>query len=308
MIDRPLVSIVLPTHNRAHLIKRAIDSVVSQDYSNWELLVIDDCSTDGTEEVIAIFLKDSRIQYVRNEINLGGSGARNVGILKAKGDFITFLDSDDEYLPEKIELQLQLFETSTITNLGVINCGRLDEKNGKIYSRWIPKFRGNVRVPLLSKDKVGANTSLLMIKREVIEEGIFFDDKMPAGQDWDFLIRICLKFNLDFVDKELVIIHHHEGPRVYNKLSAIKAYSLQLLKYGELIKDNKKIYKKFLVRKALVEFVNEENELACNTIKSFDGNSFLLNYLWHSYFRIFQNTNSFFSKVSLKILLFITFD
>jgi glycosyltransferase involved in cell wall biosynthesis len=254
------------------------------------------------------FLKDDRIELYDNKVNLGGSGSRNIGIFHSKGQFVTFLDSDDEYLPDKVKLQVELFKNSKIPNLGVVNCGRFDQRNDQIYSKWIPKFRGDVTIPLLSKDKVGSNTSLLMVSREVLDSGLKFDENMPAGQDWDFLIRICLKFNMDFVDQNLVIIHHHDGPRVYDNLSAVKAYQMQLVKYNDLLKRDLKVFKKFSIRKALVEFVNQEKTLAIGTLndKAFE-NDLLIN-LWKRYFKFYKTNSSISSKILLKILLYISFD
>ncbi|MEB2784730.1 glycosyltransferase family 2 protein [Algoriphagus persicinus] len=303
-----LVSIVLPTYNRAHLVSRAINSVINQTYLNWELIIVDDFSKDDSISVIKSYLKDDRIKLYENKVNLGGSGSRNIGIFHSRGEFVTFLDSDDEYLPDKVKLQVELFKTSKIENLGVVNCGRFDQRNGQIYNKWIPKFRGDVTIPLLSKDKVGSNTSLLMVSREVLDDEIRFDENMPAGQDWDFLIRICLEFNMDFVDQNLVIIHHHDGPRVYNNLSAIRAYQLQLEKYNHLLKKDFKVLKKFSIRKALVEFVNKERTLAITTLsdKSFDQD--LLIKFWKIYFKLYKSNSSISSKIFLKILLYISFD
>lgn len=308
MEEQSLVSIILPTFNRENLVSRAIFSVINQSYENWELIIVDDCSEDNSITVIERFLKDNRLKLIRNKKNLGGSGSRNVGIEYSKGDFITFLDSDDEYLPDKVKLQVNLFKNSKINNLGVVNCGRFDERNGKIYSSWLPKFKGDVRVPLLSKDKVGANTSLLMVTRKVLENNIRFDNNMPAGQDWDFLIRVCLKFNMDFVNHHLVIIHHHNGPRVYNNVSAINAYHLQLEKYSDLIRSKSSILKKFLIRKALVEFSNNEKILALKTINVRELKYDKLISLWRFYFKNFKDSSSIFSKIFLKFLLAISFE
>ena len=101
-IQNPLVSIIIPTFNRGYILPRAIKSALSQTYQNIELIIIDDGSTDNTEEIVKDF-SDPRIQYIRYSENKGRPAARNKGIKKSKGDFFAFLDSDDEYPPEKIE-------------------------------------------------------------------------------------------------------------------------------------------------------------------------------------------------------------
>ena len=98
----PNVTVVLPTHDRAKLLRRAIDSVLSQDYQDLELIVVDDASTDDTQTVVQQFA-DQRIRYVRLADRQGATAARNAGISAARGEFIGFQDSDDEWLPGKLE-------------------------------------------------------------------------------------------------------------------------------------------------------------------------------------------------------------
>ena len=95
-------SIILPTYNRAHRINRAIESILEQRYSDWELIIVDDASTDNTEEVIQPYLSDLRIRYLKNETNQERCVSRNIGIYTAKGDYICFLDSDDYHLPHHL--------------------------------------------------------------------------------------------------------------------------------------------------------------------------------------------------------------
>ena len=106
--DAPLVSVVLPTFNRERLLPRAINSVLNQTYKNLELIIVNDGSTDDTEKVVKGY-SDKRIRYYKQELNKGGSAARNVGIKLARGELISFQDSDDEWLPEKLERQVRKF-------------------------------------------------------------------------------------------------------------------------------------------------------------------------------------------------------
>jgi glycosyltransferase involved in cell wall biosynthesis len=109
----PFFSIILPTFNRAHLLKRALDSVLSQSFTDWELLIVDDGSSDNTREVVQIYLLDPRISY-SFEVNSGPAMARNRGIASARGEYITFIDSDDEYLPEHLQTRYDLLKESDI--------------------------------------------------------------------------------------------------------------------------------------------------------------------------------------------------
>ncbi len=105
----PTVSVIIPTYNRANLVSRAIKSVLNQTYQDFEIIVVDDCSEDNTEEIVKSF-NDSRIRYIKHKKNKGGSAARNTGIKRARGKYIAFLDDDDEWLPSKLEKQIMLFE------------------------------------------------------------------------------------------------------------------------------------------------------------------------------------------------------
>ena len=104
------VSVIIPTYNRAKLIKRSILSVLNQTYQNFEIIVVDDGSADDTKSVVESF-NNPKIRYIRHDINKGQSAARNTGIKNAKGKYIAFQDSDDEWLPEKLEKQMSCFES-----------------------------------------------------------------------------------------------------------------------------------------------------------------------------------------------------
>lgn len=105
-----LVSIVMPSFNTGDFIASTIDSVLSQTYKNWELLIVDDCSTDNTDNVVKSYLSDFRIRYIRNENNCGAAVSRNKALREAKGRWIAFLDSDDLWMPEKLEKQISFME------------------------------------------------------------------------------------------------------------------------------------------------------------------------------------------------------
>src|SRR6056297_3803158 len=113
------VSIIIPTYNRKKLLKNAIQSVLKQTYKNLEIVIVDDGSSDGTQNLIDN-INNNKIKYIRNEKSVGGSQARNIGINNSTGKYITFLDDDDEYLPEKIEKQVLKFNNN---NIGLVYTG-----------------------------------------------------------------------------------------------------------------------------------------------------------------------------------------
>lgn len=120
-----LVSIIMPSYNTAQYIGESIASVQKQTYQNWELIIVDDCSTDNTDKVVAPLLSDSRIWYLKNDVNSGAAVSRNRGLREAKGKWIAFLDSDDLWMPEKLEKQIAFMESKgyhfSYTNYEEIN-------------------------------------------------------------------------------------------------------------------------------------------------------------------------------------------
>ncbi|XQF93065.1 glycosyltransferase family 2 protein [Pseudoalteromonas espejiana] len=112
--DKSLVSIIMPAHNVAEYISESIKSVLKQTYLDWELILVDDCSTDETINVITPFLEDIRIQLIVNEANLGGAGSRNVAIKHARGQYIAFLDSDDLWTADKLEKQIDFMQKTML--------------------------------------------------------------------------------------------------------------------------------------------------------------------------------------------------
>src|SRR5262245_29216969 len=109
----PKVSVIIPTHNRAEFLRSAITSVLNQTFQDFEIIVVDDASTDNTSEVVTYF-GDKRIKYMRNNINKGDAGTRNVGVVNSNCTYIAFLDDDDEWLPNKLQIQIDMLEDSLI--------------------------------------------------------------------------------------------------------------------------------------------------------------------------------------------------
>lgn len=114
MMDN-LVSIIMPSWNTAQFIAESIQSVINQTYKNWELLIVDDCSTDDTDNIVEPFLTDARIKYFKNEKNSGAALTRNRAMREAKGEWIAFLDSDDLWMPEKLEKQIRFMNEHNYT-------------------------------------------------------------------------------------------------------------------------------------------------------------------------------------------------
>jgi len=204
----PDVDVIIPTYNRAHLLPVAIRSVLKQTFTNFKLIVVDDASIDKTLQVVQRF-NDKRIKYIRHNHTKGGSAARNTGIDASRSEYIAFLDSDDEWLPNKLQKQMDLFRKS-------------HEQTGLIYT-WLahiyedgqikhskPTYRENAYKELLVKNFVGS-TSSGVIKRNVLSFVNGFDESLPARQDMDFWVRIAEHFELNCVPEVLVNVYHGQS-------------------------------------------------------------------------------------------------
>jgi D-inositol-3-phosphate glycosyltransferase len=165
--SQPLVTVIIPTYNRADLVKGAIESVLAQSYSQWELLVVDDASTDETSTILQ-GMSDERIRYIRHSQNRGGSAARNTGLAQAKGAYIAFLDSDDEWLPTKLEKQVAHFEHLPL-NVGLVYTGALVVRDGGVQEEQRPVHRGSLFRQLLLDNVIVGSGSAVMIRSTVLE-------------------------------------------------------------------------------------------------------------------------------------------
>jgi glycosyltransferase involved in cell wall biosynthesis len=215
----PVVSVIIPTYNRAHLLCRAMQSVLNQTYLDFELIIVDDGSTDNTDKIIKEFQEhDKRIKYIRHEKNKGGSAARNSGIKISRGEYIAFLDSDDEWLPRKMEKQEIKFQNA-LDNVGVIYSGFscISESSGKIIAKITPTLRGNVYTNLLEGCILGSPTPL--IKKICFRKAGFFDETLPSCQDWDMWIRLSKYYAFDFVP-DILAKHHIHGSQISVNLNA----------------------------------------------------------------------------------------
>jgi glycosyltransferase involved in cell wall biosynthesis len=222
---KPTVSVVIPTYNRAHLVGRAIKSVLEQTYQDYQLLVIDDASTDATEQAVLDF-RDPRVSYVRHPRNLGGSAARNTGIREAKGTYIALLDSDDTWLPKKLEEQVKKLRTLP-DKVGVVYAGanHVVEETGEVKKATVPIHRGKVFDNLLERNFLASPTPL--IRAQCFAEAGLFDEELPSCQDWDMWIRISRHYEFDFVQK-ILAEHYVHDERISADIGALMQGHIRL--------------------------------------------------------------------------------
>lgn len=261
-----LVSVIIPTYNRSEYLKRAINSVLNQTMPDYEIIIVDDGSTDDTERVVRKYA-DKRIRYVKHRQRKGGSAARNTGILAARGSLIAFLDDDDEWLPRKLELQVKRFEENI--KLGAVYTGyfiRYGGTNGPIR-KIVPKKRGNIYKALLIRNVVGT-ASTVMVRAECFFEVGMFDDSLPSSQDADMWRRLSRKYEFDYVEIPLVIYNAHFGNRVSgNYRAAAKACEIELEKFSQDLKRHKRIHSIRLLKYAKLLYLAGDQKKGRSVIK-----------------------------------------
>ena len=200
------MSVVVPTYDRERVLPRALDSALAQTYEDFEVLVVDDGSTDGTAGLVAEYAaRDGRVRYLRQPQNAGVSAARNRGIREARGEFVAFLDSDDEWAPTKLERQVERFREAA-SEVGLVYCGveTVYEDGGGWTFR--PKHRGDVHRALLQKNVVHTGSGVV-IRRSVTERAGLFDEGIPAAEDYEYWIRIARHVAFDYVAEPLLRYH-----------------------------------------------------------------------------------------------------
>ena len=256
----PYVSVILPTYNRAHTLLRSIESVLNQTYSNFELIIVDDGSTDNTTEVVKSF-NDSRIIYIKKSKNAGPASARNTGINNSRGKYIAFQDSDDEWLKEKLEKQILLLEKSD-NNVGVVYSSfyKIMSNNNKVL---IPKSsikekEGWIYKRLLSGNIVGMPVAL--IKKECFEKCGNFNENLHALEDWELFLRISKDYKFIFINEALVISYESPVSVSKNRINHINAIKTILKEnYNEINKNNKLLSQYcYLIGKRLLDINNFE--------------------------------------------------
>lgn len=202
-----LVSVIIPTYNRALMLKRAIESLIKQQYKNIEIIVVDDGSEDETEDII-VALDDPRIQYIKSEGNNGVSFARNIGLRKASGEYIAFLDSDDVFFLNKIREQVDLLEEITpppgmvFTNYWEVGEDKHLAVKGSIASGFVStvnKFSSEVK----------SGPTGWVITRGCFKEIGFFDEELRTLEDVDYFVRILNRFPVYFLNKALAEKYVH---------------------------------------------------------------------------------------------------
>ena len=222
--EKPLVSVIIPTYNRKSVISISLKSVLGQTYKNIEVIIVDDCSTDCTKTVVDC-IEDPRIRYIHHSTNKGGAAARNTGIRAARGEYVAFLDSDDAWLPNKLEAQLSYILSCSNSKNAVcysqlfrVNNVKTDVSTMDLNGKIVKPIRGKK-----DKEPLGnylfcsygmMQTSTLMLHRSLASQ-VGFSECLKMHQDWEFCLQLeSVGAFFLFLKKPLVI--RNDDPKLYH--------------------------------------------------------------------------------------------
>jgi glycosyltransferase involved in cell wall biosynthesis len=198
--QNPLISVIIPTYNRGWILKEAIDSVLAQDFRDFELIVVDDGSTDDTGQILEAYGQDLTVY---RQPNRGVSAARNRGIAAATGRLIAFLDSDDLWLPRKLSTQVDFFNSNPDA---VIN--QNEESWIRNGVRVNPKTRHHKISGMIFERSLGlclVSPSAVMMRRSLFDEVGLFDEDLPACEDYDLWLRLSWRYPVHLIETPLII-------------------------------------------------------------------------------------------------------
>ena len=225
-----LVSVIIPTYNRVDLLRRSVSSVLSQTHHHLDVMVVDDGSTEDVKEVMSEF-DDPRLSYHRLDKNRGSAAARNWGISHSNGQYIAFLDSDDDWREAKIEAQLaRLRLKGPDYKACYTKRERIDDVTGKTVGFSEYGQEGDLLADTLYRTRVGLSS--LIVVKDLLLEIKGFDERMRFAQDWELYLRLAPLTLFAYVDEPLTRYHYHDG-QVSKTYDGNKAYveSLSMI-YG----------------------------------------------------------------------------
>lgn len=271
--ENSLVSVIIPTYKRPKMLGKSLESVFNQTYNNIEIIVVDDNNKDSdyrkeTEVFMKKYDEISNLKYIKHNKNKGGSAARNTGIDIAKGFYITFLDDDDQFYPEKVEKQVNKFRSSDLENLGFVYC-QIEKYNRHQLKVGSSKnyYKGNKRPFEINMVKTIAGTPTIMVLKSVLTEIKGFTP-LKSGQDWFLILKILDKgYQTDFMIEPLVRVYVHSEERMTNNLhkldSLVERFEIKKKYFHKMSNDSIKIitYKHYLQIANFLKYDNKKKSM-----------------------------------------------
>lgn len=253
----PKISVIIPTYGKPVYLEKSIQSVINQTINDWELIIVDDNNPDteartATEEIVSVFCKqDQRITYIKHEKNKNGAVARNTGIKAANGEYIAFLDSDDEYMPTRFEKCLMAMGNALMDVAGVYT-GCEFRKGGKTYKLYTGVKNGNFLVDTLACRFMFCTGSNIFVKKSIVDELNGFDGAFLRHQDYEFLARIFEKYKLAAIS-EVLVIKNNENFNLPNVKKMIDIKKQYLDKFDSVIKKQKESDQLYIYHNQYIE-------------------------------------------------------
>ena len=226
-MSQPTVSVVIPTHNRAHYIKETIGSVLAQTYSDYEIIVVDDRSTDNTAEIIQGLSNDKPIRYFSQPCG-SAPAARNFGLQQAQGKYIAFLDSDDLFMPEKLAKQVAFLDEHA--SVAFVHAGyeKFSDQGEDLGYRDTSRISGNYYIQMLLDWSVLIATPCVLVRKTVLDEVGDFDEQMRAAEDLDLWRRIAQRYEIGVIPEMLCRVRVHPGSLSTGKVKAAASFERYL--------------------------------------------------------------------------------
>jgi glycosyltransferase involved in cell wall biosynthesis len=263
----PLVSVVIPTHNRPDHLAKAIASVLSQTYPSIEVIVVDDGSSQCTADMLRARFPQN-ILWLRHESPQGAGQARNTGLLHARGEFVAFLDDDDRWQQRKIERQVNVFQRGK-DSLGLVGCGYSYEVENTLQKERIPRLPAVPYDRFLRGNWLGS-TSLPLIRRASIEKVGGFDPQLPSCQDWDLWLRLSREFEVAMAHESLVVRKVHSGQMTADIERKIAGRSILLGKFRNVLECRPRLHAAHLRRLGILLLVSgRSTEARCHFQEAF---------------------------------------
>jgi glycosyltransferase involved in cell wall biosynthesis len=227
MPEQPVVSVVIPAYNAAWCVAEAIDSVLAQDYQDFEVIVVDDGSTDDTANVLASYGDSIRVVH---QANGGLSNARNAGIREARGEFVAFLDADDWWLPGKLNRQVKLMQAEPA--LGFCStAARVEDPQGQLVNFWeCPRVQGSLLVHLFNENAaVAGSGSGVLVKRDLLLQVGDFDESLKSLEDIDMWMRLAAVAGYACIPEPLTVLLKHPSSMSRN-LKVMRNAAIQVMR------------------------------------------------------------------------------
>lgn len=244
-----LISVILPTYNRAYCIMPAIESVLRQTHEELELIIVDDCSTDNTTELLAS-IADPRLRVIRHEQNRGAAAARNTGLAAARGSLIAFQDSDDEWcismLERHMERRSELGPDYAVSYCAKVVHGRDDHGNfGPRYAAYVPSAdRKVVEGDVLDEvfQNAIASTQTIVVTKRLLEEVGGFDETLRVGVDWELSVRLARRSKFAFIQDPLVMTRLMDDSITHRRLDSVHTIQVVMNKHRDLLDRSDQIH------------------------------------------------------------------